>query len=256
MTALLNIQIVPFCGSAPNGAKIVLLPAREDEGEESTCANCEGRGKLPRGEQCGRCHGAGRARFIHAMRWEGAAAPEEIQAAAKQARKAGARVQTTVHLTEHGGGLTNTGRAQIVAGLGGEPLRSFYGRATCGAAHAHFFVSAALVVNYSHHRGDGSGEVALVSVGPDHANIQREVLWRFRDGDQAVECMRPNTSLAFPQAAVEAARRKARIYHCRSAVYYEGTGATGPSGALTGAGAATGGLPSPLKGPGIGYDEA
>jgi hypothetical protein len=165
------------------------------------------------------------------------------------------RWDTTVQLCEVGGGLTNTGGAQIVAGLDGQPLPSVWGRATMDGPHAVFWVHAALVVSYGHHRGDGSGTVSLVGVDraqPYHLGVVRQLLWEWTDGEDPVQVA--DTDLRFPVAAVAAARDKARTYHCRSAYYAAGRYAAGPSGALRGAGAAFGGLPSPLKGPGIGYD--
>jgi hypothetical protein len=252
----LNTQITPFAGDPPTGAKVVLLPAHERQtAEESQCPVCEGTGKLPRhGEACRKCGGAGKAQFIRALRWEydpsDSARVQEILRAHPPAK-----VQTTICLHETGEGLTNTGNAQIVCGLRGEKLRSFWSRSVSGGPHATFSVRAAMVVSYLHHRGNGRGDVRLVAVGDDHASVEDIRLWEFCDGDEEpVAVSEHATRLPFPGAAVDAARRKSRIYHCRRAVYADGTTADGPSGALRGAGAAFGGFPSPLKGPGAGYD--
>lgn len=117
--------------------------------------------------------------------------------------------------------------------------------------HAIFFVFEALVVDYTHHRGVGSGRVTHVRVGPRLAE-EHVVLFRYSDVDAIT--VETETPIAFPSEALAAARRKACCYHCRSAHYALGRSAQGSSGALRGAGAAWGGLPSPLKGPGLGYD--
>jgi hypothetical protein len=125
--------------------------------------------------------------------------------------------------------------------------------------HAVFYPFAALVVLASHHRGIGQGQVTHVAISQSDATVTRIPLWRFdwSDASDQIEPieLRP-TPLAFPRAAVEAAVEKSLTYHCRSAFYALGSYAGGPSGALRGAGAACGGLPSPLKGPGIGYRHA
>jgi hypothetical protein len=252
--ATLNVQVVPWPANqpVPGGAKLVLLPARPDEdGQEQACTNCGGTGAMPRhGDPCRRCNGTGRGHFVTALRWD---APEVEQLREVLVHVPASRRQTTIRVVESGGGHTNTGHAAIVAGLHGEPLPAVYGRPLCGEDHAVFYVHAAMIVQYRQHRGVGSGSVWLVAVGPDYS-VQQVELWRFSDGEDVIEIVnRPDTSLEFPVAAVEAARRKARCYHCRSAFYAAGKGACGPNGALRGAGAAFGGMPSPFKGPGIGY---
>jgi len=111
-------------------------------------------------------------------------------------------------------------------------------------------------VHYSQWRGDGHGTVELVGVDRQarhYIGVEQVLLARF--GDEAFEVMPAlrQRHLAIPCEAIDRARAKARDYHCRSAYYVASGGARGPSGALTGAGAAAGGMPSPLKGPGIGY---
>jgi hypothetical protein len=162
-------------------------------------------------------------------------------------------------LAEYGGGATNTGHAVVVAGMHGERLRSVTGRATMHGLHAVFYPFAALVVSASHHRGVGQGQVTHLAISQRDAAVIRQELWRFAWSDTSDQVepieLRP-TPLAFPAAAAEAAITKSLTYHCRSAFYALGSYASGPSGALRGAGAACGGLPSPLKGPGIGYRHA
>lgn len=263
-TPTTNLQIVPFTGDAPAGAKVVMLPAREgDNIEPQPCPRCEGTGKLPRfGDSCRACGGTGKGKFVRALRWDfdGERDRETISALVRGAVARSARHQFTIQLAETGGGLTNTGRATIVAGLNGEKLPAVYGVPKCGEPHAVFYVHAALVIHYCQHRGVGSGTVELIALtGREWGHGYRPqitTVWRFADGDEGIEVVDEQTAsgLVFPAEAVEAARHKAQAYHCRSAYYAAAGGACGPSGALTGAGAACGGLPSPAKsGGGIGY---
>lgn len=264
----LNIQIIPApAGAPPLGGKIVQLPAREGQGMELACQLCSGTGVLPRhGDSCRKCGGTGKARFVEALRISvDAGRIEERRAeleAILDALPSSARVQCTIHLSERGGGLTNTGHATVIAGMHGEPLRGFGGSSRCGDDHAHFYVRSALVISYGHHRGQGCGTVTLVGVdckARHHLGIVKTPIFKFEDGEHTEVCQEARDAgiswdIDFPVEAVKAARAKARCYHCRSAFYTADGGASGPSGALRGAGAACGGLPSPLKGPGIGYD--
>jgi len=266
---MLNVQIIPAPAQTPDipgvQARVMLIPARGRWAEEQECPVCRGEGRLPRGDACRKCGGAGRAKLVEALRLDVEEMEAAYEAVADYLDTVGddpeQRIQRTIRLVETGGGATNTGSAQIVAGMHGEKLVSMGGRGLCNGAHAVFFVHVALVINFSHHRGAGSGTVARVGVdrkARHHIGVESALLWRFTEagwtGDiEATEAGRAS-ALEFPDAAVEAAIGKSRDYHCRSAWYAAAGGASGPSGALTGAGAAYGGLPSPYKGPGIGYE--
>jgi hypothetical protein len=260
----LNLQVVPYTlSSCPSWARIyVARPQPGDVTSPVSCHVCGGSGALPRrGDPCPRCAGSGTVDGIVALR---ADVPPDLErdatAMARDARAASARVQWTVRLAERGGGLTNRGSATIVAGVDGAPLASMGGRAVFGAEHAVFYAHVALVVVYSQSRGDGAGEIMKVGVDTsdsERVQVSRHTYWRFRDGEPDPEIagdleMYTRRSVAYPAAAVAAAYAKARDYHCRSAYYAIG-GAAGQSGAMRGAGAAFGGQPSPLKGPGRGY---
>jgi len=167
------------------------------------------------------------------------------------------KVDYKLHLSETGGGATNTGYATIICGIDGEPLVSVWGSPRCNDNHANFFVREALVVTYSHHRGNGSGKVSRVKIDDKDLKIVVDHLYEY-EHNEIVVCDEARQNgfaweIDFPQKAFKAARQKSMDYHCRSAFYVKEGGATGPSGALRGAGAANGGMPSPLKGPGIGY---
>jgi hypothetical protein len=153
------------------------------------------------------------------------------------------RWQVNVALTEHGGGLSNTGHAHIVCGVDGKPLVSVGGLPKCGVPHARFFAHAALVIQYGQHRGNGSGTVSFVGIDRDarhRLGIVEKKLWSFDDSseDFVVHDQMPN--IAIPMAAIDAARSKARCYHCRSAFYAMGSSASGSSGPRSGVGGCLG----------------
>lgn len=253
VAALLNIQIVPWSGPKPNipGTKVVQLLAREGQkSKEGACPACLGEGMMRKGV-CRKCMGKGVVLLVQALRWEGEVAPEAIRESVRKSRAAGANVQATVHVTEHGGSWLDSGDAQIIAGLKGEAMASFYGRSRCNGEHAHFYVNAALVVTYRHHCGKGNGAVTLVAVGADRAHVRKELLWRFRNLEEdrtqqeatvvkiAVDAVKPDTILQFPLEAAIAAYKKSHMYQCKSAVYCASVGAANKPGALVSAAAAS-----------------
>lgn len=274
-----NIQITPALNpkiwGLPPGTTTALIPAKA--GQKATnkpCPKCGGTGKFIH-ESCRSCSGSGTGQFIEVNRClitdDNRAQWKTIIGGIRDLNAAGGRdedtlaitpdpqfhhVQSTVELQETGGGLTNTGYATIICGMKGEMLTSHHGFAKCSEPHAIFHVFAALVVNYSHHYGNGRGSVRIVNV--DRQNIlviEQCELWSFDDSLKCTE-LAPNKrlkSLNPPFEAIRAAISKSRCYHCRSAFYAIGQSANGPSGALTGAGAVNGGMPSPEKGSGIGY---
>ncbi len=252
-----NLQIIPAPQVIPAWAKLVQLPAREGEGIAAPCDRCGGTGAF-RHESCRSCAGTGKARYVAALR--GTVAPADIpeaEAILDGLTKETHRFQTTIEFRERGGGSTNTGHAQIISGLDGAPLISVHGSAHCNGDHATFFAHAAFVISYSQHRGEGSGTITFVGVDRESRHrlaVEEVKLWAFRDGEEAFECLSPRVrDFNVPEQAVKAAKDKARCYHCRSAYFATGRAAGGSDGALTGAGAAYGGRPSPFKGPGIGY---
>lgn len=260
-----QVQIVPSPPSLPGWATVVQRPAHGQGGTEETCAVCAGAGRL-RHEECRRCGGKGTLFVVQAARLDllDETRRKVVEDLLDGLDPQAYRWQTTIRLSEVGGGMTNTGSARIIAGLKGEPLTSVGGWARCGGEHALFWVHAALVVGYGHHRGEGKGSVRRVGVdrtSRHRLGIDNTELWRFTASGSSlheeIEVSNPDlvhlSKLQFPAAAVAAAIGKSLTYHCRSARYVSSGGAHGPSGALRGAGAAFGGLPSPFKGPGIGY---
>lgn len=260
--AYLNIQVIPAPRTdIPHG--IVQRPGVS--AARSTCANCDGRGHLTHGDRCFPCGGTGTLRVLHAARFE-PHTESEIAAVSSllESLDCRHRVQVTARCWEIGGGLTNTGRATIICGMHGERLQAIHGSPKCGARHSEFYVFRALRVDYWQHRDVGEGRVSVFGVRERSAErpevgLVDAVLWRFTDALTEIDLLDEDLiaalRLTFPMDAVRAAQGKARDYHCRSAWFAKGEAAAlGPSGALTGAGAAWGGLPSPMKGPGIGYD--
>lgn len=245
----------------PEGVGVQLYRPDAD-GELVSCWVCKGAGRLARGDECRLCGGKGQVGAVPAWRWVGKEpVPEE---ALRFWRTVPMRErQATMRLAEMGGGWTNRGEAKVICGLHGEKLISFGGRARCNDEHAIFWPKVAMQVNVAHRRGDGFGSVELLSVDQVLATVEVTCLWSFKYDDDGwvgevarTDGGAAHKRLEFPDAAVRAAVGKSLTYHCRSAVWADGRYARGPSGALRGAGAAWGGMPSPLKGPGLGYRHA
>ena len=128
---MLNVQIILNHSAkidCPDFAKLVQLRAREGEGAPTYAirANLDSDEKAEAMEQWLDAH------------------PADI-----------ARIQRTVRIAEYGGGLSKTGRAQIVCGVEGEKLKPIARHSSFGADHAVFFVHEALVVNYHRRHGEG-----------------------------------------------------------------------------------------------------
>lgn len=118
---------------------------------------------------------------------------------------------------EAGGGMTNTGHATIIANSDGSPKKPVYirrkGVLSCDN-HALFIVSVGdLVIETGHHRLDFETSVYRIEA-IDGEEAQLRLLYDFSKGEWDVE---PPPAI---MKAVEAAEKKATIYHCRYPVYY------------------------------------
>lgn len=120
-------------------------------------------------------------------------------------------------LWEAGGGLTNTGRATIIADRNGRPKSPIYvrgaGSLSCGE---HALVPIEVgdhVIKAYHHRKDFEIVVyRIVEIRDEEAEV--EVVMDYRMGEWAPS--EPSGPLA---EAVMAAKKKATCYHCRSPHY-------------------------------------
>lgn len=111
-----------------------------------------------------------------------------------------------LHATESGGGMTNTGHAEIVCGLNGEKLRPY--RIPKGYAldvHAMFSVPAPI---YTVSADKKSGKIIIVSHEISWLDIINEIFWEGQI-DELPE------SLSCFENACKAALEKANCYHCR-----------------------------------------
>ena len=123
-------------------------------------------------------------------------------------------------LWEKGGGWTNTGEATIIAGPDGRPKRPIYIRRRghlAGGEHALFVIRHGdHIVEARHHRGDFHIQVYRVeAIGEEDGRPYAEAgLVAEHDMGEWAPPLPP-----YLQAAVEAAREKARCYHCRSPHY-------------------------------------
>jgi hypothetical protein len=120
-------------------------------------------------------------------------------------------------LTENGGGMTNTGYATIVCGADGQKLEPlFIPRGYSNGDHAIFVVNPGQthLIRASRSR---SGESVVVERAIDidgDDNLEVDVVGEYENGDG-------NIPSKF-RGAVDAALKKCRDYHCRSAHYIQG----------------------------------
>ena len=117
---------------------------------------------------------------------------------------------------ESGGGRSNTGDAFIVAGPDGQPLRPYYVSKRGHLSNGYHALVPAVVGGYiidaNHHRGDFIITIHRIDrIEGKHAFITK--INEYSQGEWEKEL---DERLA---AAVEAARRKAMTYHCRTAFY-------------------------------------
>lgn len=122
---------------------------------------------------------------------------------------------------EMGGGATNTGDSQVIAGPQGEALTPLYiktGGHLAGGQHALFVVGAGtIVVSTYHHRGDFKITVSQLTGAfgkPDEygrEEAEAEELCHFSRGEWGEK----DPDDFGCREAVQAATDKAQCYHCR-----------------------------------------
>jgi len=119
-------------------------------------------------------------------------------------------------LWEKGGGMTNIGRSQIICGPNGESKVPTYIRRKGPLAckeHALIIIKEGdIIVKAFHHRKDFTISVYRISKILD-GEVTLDLIHSFDQGEWDKD---PDNSLA---AAIDAARRKATCYHCRSPFY-------------------------------------
>ena len=128
---------------------------------------------------------------------------------------------------ESGGGMSNTGHAQIITGRNGESRRPVYIRRSghlAGGEHALITVHQGFhVVNVDQHRGDCSISIwRIMKVSVEdidgekwEATTEVDLVNRFDNGEWN---HLPDAKF---EAAVKAAKSKALSYHCRSPYYID-----------------------------------
>ena len=121
---------------------------------------------------------------------------------------------------ENGGGLSNTGHVQIITGMYGERLKPLYIRRSGSLAcenHALLMIKRGYyIVKASHHREDFHISIYEVAEIDVHNNeVYCEEVNSFSNGEW------DNELSPYLEEAVDAAKRKATTYHCRSARYIE-----------------------------------
>lgn len=124
---------------------------------------------------------------------------------------------------ESGGGMSNTGRATIVADADGSPLPPIYirgrGHLACGN-HALFLAKPGMVIiQAAHHRRDFSIDVYVIrSITTDQDGEYQADVTRIASFDEGMWAPEKPLHLA---DAIAAARNKALSYHCRTPFFYE-----------------------------------
>lgn len=127
-------------------------------------------------------------------------------------------------LWEAGGGYTNTGDAQIIASITGEPLKPLFIRRRghlAGAEHAAFGIwegQKVMKVNASHHRGDFSIEVYELMATKE--KLKEKLLWEI-DHVYDIDEVKEQIPTRYEKYldAIDVAMEKAMDYHCRVPYY-------------------------------------
>lgn len=122
-------------------------------------------------------------------------------------------------LWESGGGMSNTGKAIVIAGKFGEALKPIYirksGSLSCGHHALIPIYKGCLVIKTSHHRGDFETSVYRISsISKDSAELT--LLNEFSNGEWDKE---PDSKY---MRAIEACEDKAHTYHCRYPKFIKG----------------------------------
>ncbi len=116
--------------------------------------------------------------------------------------------------TENGGGMTNTGHATIVCGADGQKLKPlFIPRGYSNGDHAIFVIEPGkthFARAWRSRGGDGAVVEKVISIDGDD-NLEVATVGEYENGDGNI----PSNF----QDAVDAALKKCRAYHCRSAHY-------------------------------------
>lgn len=121
-------------------------------------------------------------------------------------------------LWESGGGMTNTGRAQIITGTRGEKLAPLLvnrrGSLACGEHALLPAVIGGFVVQNEHHREDHRTTIWRISgISGEHATLERYDHW---DGSAWERSEEWPELLGY---AVGCAVQKSTEYHCRESIY-------------------------------------
>lgn len=127
-------------------------------------------------------------------------------------------------LWEHGGGYSNTGESQIIAGKNGEAKQPIYirrrGELAC-CKHALIPIAVGdYVISANHHRRDFETQICRVE------EIQAEtavcsIIGEYSRGEWTGQVAKIDEEHHFLIPAVDAAWEKATCYHCREPHYVE-----------------------------------
>ena len=117
---------------------------------------------------------------------------------------------------EHGGGMTNTGSATVIAGKDGERLAPlFVPKGYCNGTHAEFIARVGMYIVEASRSRNGESATAwkIKAIGKpgkkDDLIAERVAVYENGDGNFP----------EFLEAAKDAALEKSRCYHCRKPHY-------------------------------------
>jgi len=194
------------------------------------CQHCHGTGWHKRPfvcEPCQQCRGSGLVPCDTTLQWV-AYRDDSIESLRHFAQQYPypLHVSVRLRLSEGGGGYTSSGESRIVCGIDGRRLLPSEVGHQSNQVHAVFHVPHnAILITYEQSGNKGDGYVMYVSLDanqPLHIGLVQKVLWHFND-QGVLKAYEHNLPYRFRwermRDAVEAAKQKARVYHCRSACY-------------------------------------
>lgn len=226
----LNIQIVgtgiheAAARSGLDGLRATWIIDRR--GTTRPCYICNGKGMVGT-DTCRTCGGQKETRQIEVVRLDTTpTCPEPIRQWVNECTQNGFHVNVCIRAAETGGGYTNTGRATIICGVGGEPLPAKKGQRIVNGEHAVFYTPQCIQVVIHRHHGQYRGRADYLTTTLPDLSIHSQTIWEWSNENEPSKILNtPN--IPFPGDAAAAALRKSYHYHCRCA-YYTASAKGGP----------------------------
>lgn len=134
--------------------------------------------------------------------------------------------KTSIHLSkrglpclwESGGAYNNTGESFLIADKNGMPKTAIYvrrsGQLACKEHALIPVVVGDITVEADHHRGDFTISIGyIIEINKQEKSCVCEIVNTFSEGEWDFPLEKKH------EAVVDAAKRKAKSYHCRHAIY-------------------------------------